>query len=138
MFKYNLLFNNNEVVVEFDARGMNSVIENFNLLGNSSAISVLKKRVNFLVTPEELLNKLNSFPHITVTSSVGPSSVVEEEVEEEVEVQSDSSDDSSNEEGSSNYSGGFRYSWSLDSKEDQAVNPSESNKDEEGEERVGD
>ena len=134
MFKYNLLFNNNEVVVEFDAKGMNSAIENFNLLGNISAISVLKKRVNFMVTPEELLNKLNSFPHITVTSSVEPFSVVEEEVE----VQGDSSDDSNNEEGSSNYSGGFRYSWSLDSKEDQAVEPSESDKDEEGGEKVGD
>lgn len=134
MFKYNLLFNNNEVVVEFDAKGMNSAIENFNLLGNSSAISVLKKRVNFMVTPEELLAKLNSFPHIKVTSSVGPSS----EVEEEVEVQSDSSEDSSNEEGSSNYAGGFRYSWSLDSKEEEAVEPSASDKDEEGEERVGD
>lgn len=131
MFKYNLLFNDKEVVVEFDARGMNSAIENFNLLGNSAAISVLKKRVNFMVTPEELLNKLNSFPHITVTSSVEPA-------DEAGDAQGDSSDDSDNEEGGSNYAAGFRYSWSLDSKEDQAVEPSESDKDEEGGEKVGD
>lgn len=133
MFKYNLLFNDKEVVVEFDARGMNSAIENFNLLGNSAAISVLKKRVNFMVTPEELLNKLNSFPHITVTSSVEPA-------DEAGHAQGDSSDDSDNEEGGSNYAAGFRYSWSLDSKqeEEEAVEPSESDKDGEGEEKVGD
>lgn len=131
MFKYNLLFNDKEVVVEFDARGMNSAIENFNLLGNSAAISVLKKRVNFMVTPEELLNKLNSFPHITVTSSVEPA-------DEEGDAQGDSPNDSDNEEGGSNYAAGFRYSWSLDSKEEKVVEPSESNEDEEGGEKVGD
>ena len=34
MFNYNLLWNDKEVVVEFEASGMNSVIDAFNLTGH--------------------------------------------------------------------------------------------------------
>jgi hypothetical protein len=97
MFNYNLLWNDKEVVVEFEASGMNSVIDAFNLTGHSSAVSVLKKRVNFNVTPMELMNTLTSFPSVKIVSSVEPGD----------ETPSDESSDE--EEGQDGNMQGFRY-----------------------------
>jgi len=126
MFNYNLLWNDKEVVVEFEASGMNSVIDAFKLTGHSIAVSVLRKRVNFNVTPMELMNTLTSFPSVKIVSSVEPGD----------ETPSDESSDE--EEGQDGNMQGFRYSWSLDNQTHGEAVPASSDSEETDEERVGD